>query len=155
MRRWKLHCPHWSEPPNDRVAGQQGDRPPGVARTSRPGGNVQLVKGARLAAIAAFSVMSMTLATPANADPDTDFANQLHTYGIYGPRDYNAWLGKIACERLHNGVDGDAYKSQKFVASNLPRGSTQVQAWQFLGSSITFYCPDQTPILQALSAERG
>lgn len=113
------------------------------------------MKGARLAAIAAFSVMSMTLATPANADPDTDFANQLHTYGIYGPRDYNAWLGKIACERLHNGVDGDAYKSQKFVASNLPRGSTQVQAWQFLGSSITFYCPDQTPILQALSAERG
>jgi hypothetical protein len=45
------------------------------------------------------------LAAPAHADPDTDFANQLHGYGIYGPRDYTAWLGKIPCERLGNGID--------------------------------------------------
>jgi hypothetical protein len=42
----------------------------------------------------------VALAAPAHADPDVDFDNQLHGYGIYGPRDYNAWLGKITCERL-------------------------------------------------------
>ena len=26
----------------------------------------------------------------AHADVDTNFANQLHGYGIYGPRDYDA-----------------------------------------------------------------
>jgi hypothetical protein len=101
------------------------------------------------------AAMAIASAAPAHADPDTDFANQLHTYGIYGGRDYNAWIGKIVCERLHNGLDGDAYKSQKFVATNLPRGSTQVQAWQFLGSAITFYCPDQAPVLEAVSPQRG
>ncbi len=25
-------------------------------------------------------------AAPAQADPDTDFANELHVYGIYGPK---------------------------------------------------------------------
>jgi hypothetical protein len=38
---------------------------------------------------------TIMLAAPARADVDTDFANQLHTYGIYGQRDYNAWLAKI------------------------------------------------------------
>jgi hypothetical protein len=32
-------------------------------------------------------------AAPVHADVDTGFANQLHVYGAYGPRGYNAWLG--------------------------------------------------------------
>lgn len=47
---------------------------------------------------------TIALAAPAHADVDTDFANELHTYGIYGQRDYNAWLAKITCERLYKGV---------------------------------------------------
>ena len=66
----------------------------------------------------------VALAAPAHADLDTDFANQLHGYGIYGPRDYNAWLGKITCKRLGNGTDADAYKSAAFLSKNLPRGTT-------------------------------
>ena len=31
-------------------------------------------------------------APSAHADVDTDFADELHGYGIYGPRDYNPWL---------------------------------------------------------------
>jgi hypothetical protein len=72
-------------------------------------------------------------AAPAYADPDTDFANQLHSYGIYGPRDTNAWFGKITCQRLNNHLDTDAYKSADFLAKNLPKGSTSAQVWQFLG----------------------
>jgi hypothetical protein len=47
-----------------------------------------VMKGMRFAAIVAVAI---TLAAPAHADGDTDFANQLHTYGLYGQRDYNAW----------------------------------------------------------------
>jgi hypothetical protein len=36
----------------------------------------------RLAAIVAVPIV---LAAPAHADDDTDFANQLHNYGFYGP----------------------------------------------------------------------
>ncbi len=89
------------------------------------------------------------LAAPAQADPDIDFANTLHGFGIYGPRDYNAWLGKITCKRLYRGVDGDAYASAAFIGKNLQLGSTQTQAWQFLGAAITTYCPDQIGVLQA------
>ena len=39
--------------------------------------------------------VGLVLAAPAHADVDTDFANQLNGHGIYGPRDYNSWLGKI------------------------------------------------------------
>ena len=98
------------------------------------------MKAARLAAIAA--AMAIALAAPAHADVDTDFANQLHGYGIYGPRDYDAWLGKIACKRLGSGLDANAEASTHFISLNLPKGSTQVQAWQFLGAAITTYCPD-------------
>lgn len=101
-----------------------------------------------LAAVAT-AVTAVTLAAPAQADPDIDFANQLQGYGIYGQRDYNAWLGKITCKRLARGVDGDAYASEAFVARNLPRTATQSQAWQFLGAAISTYCPDQTGVLQA------
>jgi hypothetical protein len=109
------------------------------------------MKGVRFAAIVAVAI---SLAAPAHADVDTDFANQLHTYGIYGPRDYNAWLGKIVCDRLHKRVDANAFDSTHFVAANLPRGSTQVQTWQFFGTAISYYCPDQTPTLENVAAQR-
>ena len=62
------------------------------------------MKGIRLASIAAAAIApALVFAAPAHADPDTDFANELHTYGIYGQKDYNAWIGKITCKRLYNG----------------------------------------------------
>lgn len=97
----------------------------------------------------AAAVAAVTLAAPAQADPDIDFANQLHGFGIYGQRDYNAWLAKIMCKRLATGVDGNAYASEAFVARNLARTTTQSQAWQFVGAAISTYCPEQTGVLQA------
>jgi hypothetical protein len=92
------------------------------------------------------------LAAPAHADPDAEFADQLHGYGIYGPRDYDAWLGKIACERLHNGLDTTADKSAHFVLINLPHGSSTAKSYQFLAAAIGTYCPDQVPVLTAAAA---
>jgi hypothetical protein len=109
------------------------------------------MKLARLATIVA--ALAIALAAPARADVDTDFANQLHTFGIYGPRDYNAWLGKIACDRLGRGLDHDAYASTTFITRNLPQHSTTAQSWQFLAASIDFYCPDQRPVLQSVAAQ--
>jgi hypothetical protein len=94
------------------------------------------------------------LAAPAHAYIDTDFANQLHVYGIYGPRDYNAWLGKITCNRLGNGTDADAYRSAAFLSKNLPRGSTTAQTWQFLAAAISAYCPDQMPVVTSAAGPR-
>ncbi|GAS93546.1 protein of unknown function, partial [Mycolicibacterium canariasense] len=57
---------------------------------------VRYVKKTALAAMAAVAT-GLTLAAPAQADPaydrdpDTNFAHELHTYGIYGQKDYNAW----------------------------------------------------------------
>lgn len=99
--------------------------------------------------------LAVALAAPAQADPDIDFANELHTYGIYGPRDYNAWLGKIVCERLGKGVDGDAAKSVRFITPNLQKGTTQPQVWQFLGAAIHTYCPDKRPVLEQAAAQHG
>jgi hypothetical protein len=96
----------------------------------------------------------VALAAPAYADPDADFANQLHGYGIYGQRDYNAWLGKITCERLHNGLDTTADKSAHFASVNLPHGTTTGQSYQFLAAAIGTYCPDQAPVLAAGAARR-
>jgi hypothetical protein len=108
------------------------------------------MKGMRLATLAAAAVApALVFAAPAHADPDTDFANELHTYGIYGQKDYNAWIGKITCKRLYNGQDADADKSAKFVFLQLPKGSTTEQAWQFLGASLRTYCPDKLPVLDA------
>ncbi|WP_285030973.1 DUF732 domain-containing protein [Mycolicibacterium sp. lyk4-40-TYG-92] len=101
-----------------------------------------------LAATAIGIVMAVSGSGAASADPDTDFANQLHTYGIYGPKDYNAWLGKIACQRLDNNVDRDAYQSAKFVATNLSRQNATQQNWQFLSAAIDFYCPDKHSVLE-------
>lgn len=107
---------------------------------------------------------AIVVAVPAQADPDIDFANELHGYGIYGPRDYNAWLGKITCKRLDRGVDGDAYASINFVSRNLARETTQEQAAKFLGAAITTYCPNlagalqgwgQSPVPPRYAAEDG
>src|ERR1700759_2733582 len=98
-------------------------------------------------------VAGLLVAGPAHAESDTDFANQLHTYGIYGGKDYNAWIGKIACKRLNNGLDQDANKSAQFVFDQLEKGSTTAQAWQFLGAAINTYCPEQAVILQRAAGQ--
>jgi hypothetical protein len=105
-----------------------------------------------MAAVAAVAA-PIVLAAPSHADPDTDFANQLHVFGIYGPRDYNAWIGKITCKRLATGLDPDAYASAKFILTNLPLNSTQAQAMQFLGAAIGTYCPDQVGVLQRVAVQ--
>jgi Protein of unknown function (DUF732) len=112
------------------------------------------MKGLRLASIAAAAIApALVFAAPAHADPDVDFANELHTYGIYGQKDYNAWIGKITCQRLNNGLDQDADKSAKFVFLQLQKGSTTEQAWQFLGAALRTYCPDQLPVLERAAAQ--
>jgi len=102
-------------------------------------------------ALASILTAAVALAVPAHADVDTDFANQLHGYGIYGQRDYNAWLAKITCKRLGNGLDSDAEKSAVFLSHNLPRGNTTAQAWQFLAAAINTYCPEQMPMLTTVA----
>jgi hypothetical protein len=112
------------------------------------------MKVLRLASIAAAAIApALVFAAPAYADPDTDFANELHTYGLYGQKDYNAWIGKITCKRLDNGTDLDADKSAKFVFLQLPHGSTTQQAWQFLDAALRTYCPEKLPILQAAAQQ--
>lgn len=101
-----------------------------------------------IAAVAA----GVAFAAPAHADVDTDFANELHTYGIYGQKDFNAWVGKITCKRLRNGHDPDAYKSAWFIQTNLDKDTTTEQAWQFLGAALRAYCPDQLPVLERAAA---
>jgi hypothetical protein len=108
----------------------------------------------RFAPLVAAVAAAVALAAPVHADADTDFANQLHVYGVYGPRDYNAWLGKISCSRLGNGIDADAYKSTAFLSKNLPRGTTTAQTWQYLNAAITTYCPDQMPVLTSVAGPR-
>jgi hypothetical protein len=110
------------------------------------GGSIRPMKlaGFAVAAIAA----AISVSAPAYADPDTDFDNQLGHFGIYGPHDYNPYLGKIVCHRLGVGVDPDASAAAHFLSINLPRGTTQVQAYQFLGTAIAQYCPDLQGKLQ-------
>ena len=98
-------------------------------------------------------VAGLAVAWPAHADPDTDFSNQLHTYGIYGQKDYNAWIGKITCKRLYNGLDKDAQSSAAFVHLQLGKNATTEQAWQFLGAAINTYCPEQTSVLQRAAGQ--
>jgi hypothetical protein len=43
------------------------------------------------------------------------------TLGISGPRDSNAWLGKIVCDRPHKGIHANAFESTRCVAANLAR----------------------------------
>jgi hypothetical protein len=113
-------------------------------------GTIQHMKvtGLAVAAIAA----AISLSAPAYADPDTDFDNQLGRFGIYGPHDYNPYIAKIVCHRLGVGVDPDAAAAAHFLSINLPRGTTQVQTYQFLGSAIAQYCPDLQGKLQNIPA---
>lgn len=107
----------------------------------------------RLAAAGiACAATALALSAPAYADPDTDFANELHTHGIYGPRDYNAWIGKLTCKRMYQGVDADAHESAKFVSDQLDKDSTTAQAWQFLGTAVNYYCPEKRVVLEQLAA---
>jgi hypothetical protein len=116
-------------------------------------GNIQPMKALRSAGIAIAAIAAaIGLSAPAYADPDTDFDNQLGRFGIYGAHDYNPYIAKIACRRLGQGVDPDAAASAHFISNNLPRGSTQVQAYQFLGTAISIYCPDLAPRLQNIPA---
>jgi Protein of unknown function (DUF732) len=107
--------------------------------------------GKQLGALATITAAMVALAAPAHADVDTDFANQLHGYGIYGQRDYNAWLAKITCERLGNGLDTNARKSAQFLSHNLPRGTSTAQTRQFVSAAIDTYCPEQTPMLTSVA----
>ena len=101
------------------------------------------MKGTRLATIVATAGAAIALAAPAQADDyDYVFKNTVNAFGVYGPQDQLAWLGKISCDRIGRGVDGDAYKSANFIQRNLPRGTSEGQAFQFLGASIDHYCPD-------------
>jgi len=111
------------------------------------------MKTALAAVVIGTIATAVVSAAPAYADPDTDFSNELHTYGIYGQKDYNAWIGKITCKRLDKGLDQDADKSAKFVFLQLPKGSTTEQAWQFLGAALRYYCPDKLPILEAAAQQ--
>jgi hypothetical protein len=129
----------------DRGGGRHGSQTNRAVRWLSTGLSAQEKLLPLLAVVAA----AVALAAPAHADPDVDFANELHTYGIYGGKDYNAWIGKIACKRLYAGVDQDAYKSAAFVNMQLQKGSTTEQSWQFLGAALRTYCPDKMPVLEA------
>jgi hypothetical protein len=107
----------------------------------------------KAAILALTAAAALALAAPAHADVDTDFANALHGYGIFGQRDYNAWIAKIACKRLRNGLDTDAQASHRFVSNQLDRGTTAAQAWQFVALAVTTYCPDQLPVLQRAAVQ--
>jgi Protein of unknown function (DUF732) len=116
-------------------------------------GRIQRMKASRVGVIAAAAIAAaIGLSAPAYADPDTDFDNQLGRFGIYGAHDYNPYIAKIACRRLGQGVDPDAAATAKFISNNLARGTTQVQAYQFLGTAISIYCPDLAPKLQNIPA---
>jgi hypothetical protein len=95
----------------------------------------------------ALTVPALAVAAPAHSDPDTDFYNELHIYGIYGEMDYNACIGKIACKRLWNNLDHDANQSAQFVQRQLKKDTTTEQTYQFLGAAYRTYCPDKLPIL--------
>lgn len=92
-------------------------------------------------------IMSVAFAAPAAADPDTAFANELHLYGIYGQKDYNAWIGKIMCKRITTGVDPDVFATANFVHNQLQKDATTDQAYQFVAAAMRTYCPDKLPIL--------
>lgn len=99
-----------------------------------------------LIGVAAVAAALLT-ASPAAADPDTAFTNELNAYGIYGQKDYNAWIGKITCKRITTGVDANAFESADFVRNQLEKDTTTEQAWKFLAAGLRTYCPDKLAIL--------
>jgi uncharacterized membrane protein len=121
------------------------------ASRHRLGGTIQPMKATRLAAVVATAVATIALAAPARADDyDAQFMQQVHQFGIYGPQDYDAWLAKLACERLGTGVDANAHQSATFLQRNLPRGTTEGQSLQFLGAAVGHYCPELAPRIQEI-----
>ena len=116
--------------------------------------------------VAAAAAFALSAPAPALADPpptapyptprtpsppsdyDAPFKNTVNGFGIYAPQDQLAWMGKISCDRINRGLDTDPYKSADFIQHNLPRGTTQGQAFQFLGAAIDHYCPNQTAFIQ-------
>ncbi|MGD9620695.1 MAG: DUF732 domain-containing protein [Mycolicibacterium sp.] len=101
--------------------------------------------------VSALVALPIGAAPMASADRDADFATELHGFGIYGQRDYNAWLAKITCKRLATGVDADAGESAVFLSGNLIRTVSTEQVWQFLGSGLRLYCPEHLGKLTAMS----
>ncbi len=109
------------------------------------------IRSVKAVILATFGAMAIVCAAPAHADVDTDFANELHLYGIYGQKDYNAWIGKIVCKRMRTGLDANAYEAATFLKLNLHKDSDEQQVYQFLGAAVRFYCPDQQPVLDRLA----
>ncbi|MUL49422.1 DUF732 domain-containing protein [Mycobacterium sp. CBMA293] len=105
-----------------------------------------------VATLIACAALPLVNSSTVHADLDTDFASQLHTYGIAGPRDYNAWIGKIVCQRIDNDVDHDAFQSARFLTDNLDRHNSAEQNWEFLSAAIDFYCPENRADLQQAAA---
>lgn len=101
------------------------------------------------ALITAAVAATVAFAPPAVADTDKAFAAELRAHGIYGQRDYNAWIAKITCKRLDRGVDSDAHASAAFVHDNLNRGTSTEQSWQFVAAALRTYCPHQLGYLDA------
>ena len=109
------------------------------------------MKASKLASLIAVAGAAVALAAPAQADDyDYTFKQTVNRFGVYGPQDELAWLAKISCDRIGRGVDGDPYKSANFLQHNLPRGTTEGQAFQFLGASIDHYCPEHVGALQSV-----
>jgi Protein of unknown function (DUF732) len=118
------------------------------------------MRGTKLLTSVAMAAAAIALAAPAQADPtprtpsppsdyDAPFKNTVNGFGIYAPQDQLAWMGKIACDRINRGLDTDPYKSADFIQHNLPRGTTQGQAFQFLGAAVDHYCPNQVGFVQS------
>ncbi|OMC44354.1 hypothetical protein A5747_11600 [Mycobacterium sp. IS-836] len=125
------------------------------------------MRGTKLLASVTMAAAAIALAAPVYADPpptapyptprtpsppsdyDAPFKNTVNGFGIYQPQDQLAWLGKITCDRIGRGVDTDPYKSANFIQRNLPRGTTEGQAFQFLGAAVDHYCPDQVGFVQS------
>ncbi len=104
-------------------------------------------------AVVSVLLLGLVFAAPAVADPDSAFAEELQTYGIYGQKDYNAWIGKITCKRIDENVDNDAFESADFIHTNLAKDSTTAQAWQFLAAGLRTYCPEKLPILDSVARQ--
>jgi hypothetical protein len=107
------------------------------------------MNGRKLAMVVGVGAATIALAAPAQADDyDYTFKQTVNGFGVYAPQDQLAWLAKISCDRIGRGVDGDAYKSATFLQRNLPRGTSQGQAFQILGAAIDHYCPENVGFLQ-------
>ncbi len=113
------------------------------------------MKASRFGVIVAAAIAAaIGLSAPAYADPDTDFDNSAREVRhLRGGTTTTPTLPRYAPPaELGQGVDPDAAATAKFISNNLARGTTQVQAYQFLGTAISIYCPDLAPKLQNIPA---